>query len=76
MYAGCPVTLVFETPRAALRAIPHQVRPDKLDYARVVVAKGKVVFESGETMLLTGFFHVGQLLGLKFVPIDVSPVER
>jgi hypothetical protein len=69
------IALVFEAPRSALQAILYQVRPDKLDYARVVVAVSEVVIESGEAMLLTGFFHAGQLLRFKPVSIDVSPVE-
>jgi len=48
--------LVFEAPRSALHAIGYQVRPDELDYARVVIAISGVVIESGEAMLMTGFF--------------------
>ena len=69
------IALVFEAPRSALHAILYQVRPDKLDYARVVVAISEAVIESGEAMLLTGFFHARQLLRIKSVRIDVSPVK-
>ena len=72
---GRAAALVFEASRSTLQAIGYQVRPDKLDYSRVVVAISEVVIERGEAMLLAGFFHVGQLLYFKFVSIDVSPVE-
>src|SRR5262245_5725104 len=53
----------------------HQVCPNKLDDAGVVVAVCEVVIERGEAMLLAGFLHAGQLLGFKFMAIDVSPIE-
>ena len=59
MRLGLPSVLILEASGSALHAIGHQIRPDELDYARIVVAIREVVIERRETMLLAGLLHGG-----------------
>jgi hypothetical protein len=66
---------VLEASRSALHFVGHQVGPDELDHAGVVVAVGKIVIERGEAVLLASPLHADQLIGIEFVAVDVAPVE-
>ena len=65
---------IFETLRSTLHAIRHQILPDELDHARIVVAIREIVIQGREAMPLAGFLHVLQLPIFELVMIDISPV--
>jgi hypothetical protein len=56
-----PSRSILKASGATLHLVGYQVRPDELDYSRVVVAISQIVIERREAMLLTGFLHALQL---------------
>jgi hypothetical protein len=64
--------LVLKTSCPPFHSVLDEIRPDELDYSRIVVAVREIVIESRETMLLTCFLHTVQLAVIEFVRVDVA----